>query len=68
LYPYTNPPPTVVLSPTNNASYTASASVTLAPAPTRLTIPLLGEFLHQWRLLGSVTNAPYTLTATGWRG
>jgi len=30
LYPYTNPPPTVILvSPTNNATYTAAASVTV---------------------------------------
>ncbi len=66
-YPYTNPPPSVVLlSPTNNSSYVASASVTInadADAPYN---PLSRvDFYANATYLGSVTNAPYTLTATG---
>ena len=67
LYPFTNPPPTVVLlSPANNASYTASASVTLsADADTPYNVLSAVSFYANSTLLGSVTNPPYTLTATG---
>jgi hypothetical protein len=67
LNPYTNPPPTVVLlSPTNNSSYTASASVTIsaeADAPYNPVSEV--DFYAGGAYLGSVSNAPYTLTATG---
>lgn len=67
LYPYTNPPPYVALaSPLNGAGYTASASVTLSANAEGAYNPLQGVIFYtnnSW--LGSVTNAPYTLTATG---
>jgi len=67
LYPYTNPPPSVVwLSPANNASYTASASVTMSAAADAPYNPLSAvNFYTNGTWLGSVTNEPYTLTATG---
>jgi uncharacterized repeat protein (TIGR03806 family) len=67
LYPYTNPPPTIALtSPTNNASYLAYASVTLAAAASAPHNPLSGvDFYANGTYLGTVTNAPYTLTTTG---
>jgi uncharacterized repeat protein (TIGR03806 family) len=67
LYPFTNPPPTVlVTAPANGASYTASASVTVsadADAPNN-PISSVGLFANN-AYLGSVSNVPYTLTATG---
>ena len=67
LYPYTNPPPSVVLlSPATNSSYTASASVTIsaeADAPYNAISQV--NFYANTTFLGSVSNAPYTLTATG---
>jgi hypothetical protein len=67
LYPYTNPPPTVVLlSPTNNSSYTASASVTLSANADAPYNPLSKvDFYANSLYLGSISNAPYTLTTTG---
>ncbi|HEY4414892.1 MAG TPA: chitobiase/beta-hexosaminidase C-terminal domain-containing protein [Verrucomicrobiae bacterium] len=67
LYPFTNPPPTVVLtSPANNASYTAAASVTVGADADAPYNPLgLVSFYANGTPLGSVSNAPYTLTATG---
>jgi cytochrome c553 len=67
LYPFTNPPPSVVLlSPANNASYTASASVTLSADADAPYNPLSAvSFYANSTYLGSVTNTPYTLTATG---
>jgi hypothetical protein len=67
LYPYTNPPPTVVLTnPTNNASFTATASVTLQATADAPYNPLDHvSFYANGSLLGSVSNAPYGLTATG---
>lgn len=68
LYPYTNPPPTVVLSsPTNNSSYMANASVTIsanAGAPYN-PISKVDFYANNNQFLGSVSNAPYTVTATG---
>ena len=68
LYPYTNPPPIVVLtSPSGNATnYTASASVTITAAADAPYNPVsFVSFYANSSLLGSVSNAPYTLTATG---
>jgi len=67
LYPYTNPPPAVVwLSPANNASSTASASVTLSADADAPYNPIsVVNFYTNSVLLGGVTNPPYTLTATG---
>ena len=69
LYAYTNPPPVVViLSPTNNSSYTASASVSInadADAPYNPLTKVDFYTTNGATFLGSVSNAPYTLTATG---
>ncbi len=67
LYPYTNPPPTVIVSsPANNSSYTATASVTIgvnADAPYN---PIAAvSFYANTTFLCSVSNLPYTLTTTG---
>ncbi len=71
LYPYTNPPPTVVMTaPVNGSSYTASASVTVSADADTPYNPLSAvSFYANTTFLGSVSNAPYTLTATGlWAG
>ena len=71
LYPYTNPPPTVVLSsPTNNATYTAAASVTIGAMADAPYNPISQvTFYANSSLLGTLTNSPnaplYTLTTTG---
>jgi uncharacterized repeat protein (TIGR03806 family) len=68
LYPFTNPPPAIVLlSPANNASYTASASVTISADADTVYNPVaaVGFYANTNTFLGSVSNAPYTLTATG---
>ncbi len=67
LYPYTNPPPAVVLlSPTNAAAYTASASVTLGADADAPFNPLSQvSFYANGTLLGTAASPPYTLTATG---
>ena len=67
LYVYTNPAPTVALmAPTNNTSYTGTASVTLnAEADTPYNILTGVSFYANTNYLGTVSNAPYTLTATG---
>ena len=66
LYPYTNPPPTVILaSPANNTTNLASASVTItaqADAPYNPVTQV--SFYANASYLGSISNAPYTLTAT----
>jgi uncharacterized repeat protein (TIGR03806 family) len=70
-YPYTNPPPTVVLSsPTNNAFYTAAATVTLGAMADAPYNPISKvDFYANSSLLGTISNSPdaplYTLTATG---
>jgi uncharacterized repeat protein (TIGR03806 family) len=65
-YPFTNPPPVIMLlSPTNNSSYTASASVTVsAEADATYNSISAVNFYAGTTLLGSVSNNPYSLTAT----
>lgn len=67
LYPYTNPSPSVVwLSPSNNSAYSAPASVTLSAGADAPYNPISGVlFYGNGLLIGSVTNAPYTITVTG---
>jgi uncharacterized repeat protein (TIGR03806 family) len=67
LYPYINPPPSVVINtPTNGSTYTASASVTMnaTAAGQYNNIASVGFYLNG-TFLGSISNLPYTLTATG---
>jgi uncharacterized repeat protein (TIGR03806 family) len=64
---YTNPPPSVELTaPAANATYTASASVTISADADALydTISEVSFYTNSV-LVGSVSNVPYTLTATG---
>jgi uncharacterized repeat protein (TIGR03806 family) len=71
LYPYTNPPPAVVLtSPTNGSSYTAAASVTIGASTDAPYNPLSRvDFYTNNVLYGSLTNSAYAplyaVTATG---
>jgi hypothetical protein len=67
LYPFTNPPPSVVLTePVTSSSYTASASVTVSADADATYNPVsIVNFYANASFLGSVTNAPYTLTTTG---
>jgi uncharacterized repeat protein (TIGR03806 family) len=67
LYPVTNPPPSVVITaPTNGATYTATASVTLAAdAAAQFNSLNRVDFYAGAAFLGSVSNIPYSLTATG---
>jgi hypothetical protein len=67
LYPFTNPPPGVVLNtPTNGSTYTASASVTMnaSAAAQYNSITSVGFYVNGV-LQGSVSNLPYTMTVTG---
>jgi uncharacterized repeat protein (TIGR03806 family) len=67
LYPFTNPPPSVLITaPTNNSSYTASASVTVSADADAPYNPLTKvDFYVGVNFIGSVTNVPYTITTTG---
>ncbi len=67
LYPVSNPPPTVVLTgPANGATFTASASMTLAASATAQYNAISSvAFYANATLLGIQTNGPYILTATG---
>ena len=67
LYPVTNPPPSVSLTtPTNGAVLTAAASVTVgADAAAQFNEVAQVAFYGNGQLLGTVTNLPYALTATG---
>ena len=66
LYPYTNPPPAVALiAPTNGATYTANASVTMdATAAAQYNTISNVSFYASGMLLGTLTNSPYVLTTT----
>jgi uncharacterized repeat protein (TIGR03806 family) len=67
LYPYSNPAPAVVLTaPAGSSSYTAPASVTIsADADAPYNPVSFVSFYANGEYLGSVSNAPYTLTTTG---
>ncbi len=67
LYPYTNPPPAIVLTtPANGSTFTASASVSLAADADATYNPLsLVSFYTNGGLAGSFSNAPYSVTVTG---
>ena len=68
LYPFTNPPPVVVLTgPTNSATnFTAAASVTISAEADAAYNPIsFVSFYANGSYLGSVSSVPYTLTATG---
>ncbi len=68
LYPYSNPPPSVMLTgPSNNSSFTASASVTVSADADAPYNPLtqVAFYNNASILLGSVGNLPYALTVTG---
>ena len=67
LYPFTNPPPTVVLTaPTSATNFTEAASVTITANADAPYNPIsLVSFYANSAFLGSVSNLPYTITATG---
>jgi uncharacterized repeat protein (TIGR03806 family) len=67
LYPYSNPPPGVVMNtPTNGSTCTATASVTMnaSAAGQYNNIASVGFYVNGV-FQGSVSNLPYTLTTTG---
>jgi hypothetical protein len=68
LYPFTNPPPAVILAaPAGSATnFTAAASVTLVAEADAAYNPLSAvNFYANGALLGSAASLPYTITATG---
>jgi hypothetical protein len=68
LYPFTNPPPSVVLTaPAGPATnFTAVASVTISAEADALYNPIsLVSFYTNNTFIGSVTNLPYTITVPG---
>jgi uncharacterized repeat protein (TIGR03806 family) len=67
LYPVTNPPPGATLTaPAVSSSFTAPASITLsANAAAQFNDIAEVDFYANKTFLGAVSNAPYTLTATG---
>jgi uncharacterized repeat protein (TIGR03806 family) len=68
LYPYTNPPPVVVLTaPTNGSTFTAIATVSLtADADATYNAVSSVNFYTNNVYLGTASNPPYALTTTGW--
>ena len=71
LYPYTNPPPAVIIStPANGSIYTAAASVSIAALADAFYNPISKvDFYANGSLLGTVSESPdaplYALTTTG---
>ena len=67
LYPVTNPPPGIVLNtPTNGTTLTESASITMNAAAAAQYNALAGvSFYTNGVLFATLTNTPYTVTATG---
>jgi uncharacterized repeat protein (TIGR03806 family) len=68
LYPFTNPPPAVVLTAPagSTTNFTAAASVTLSADADAAYNPIGAvSFYANGAFLGSVSNAPYTLTTIG---
>jgi uncharacterized repeat protein (TIGR03806 family) len=67
LYPYSNPPPSVILTaPAGGSAFTAAASVSLAADADALYNALsFVSFYTNGAFIGTVSNAPYSLTATG---
>jgi autotransporter-associated beta strand protein len=71
LYSYTNPPPTIVLStPSNGATYTAAASVSVGANADAPYNPIARvDFYANGSLIGTLTNSPlaplYAVTTTG---
>jgi uncharacterized repeat protein (TIGR03806 family) len=67
LYPYSNPPPAVMITaPASNSTYTASASVTIAADADAPYNPISKvDFYVGNTLVGTVTNIPYSITTTG---
>jgi regulation of enolase protein 1 (concanavalin A-like superfamily) len=66
-FTYSNPPPAVVLTaPASNSTYTAAASVTLSADADALYDSIAQvNFYRNSVLIGSATNVPYAVTATG---
>ncbi len=67
LYPLTNPPPTVaVTGPTNGQTFVAPAAVTISADADAPHNPIsYVTFYVDGGAVGSVSNAPYTMTVTG---
>lgn len=67
LYPFTNPPPVVAInSPTNGASYTGNASLSFDAGADAVSNSIqMVTFYTNGVAIGSVSNLPYDLTATG---
>lgn len=71
LYPYTNPPPTIILSsPANGATYTTAASVSIGATADAPYNPIsMVAFYANGSLLGTLNDSPdapfYAMTVTG---
>jgi regulation of enolase protein 1 (concanavalin A-like superfamily) len=66
-FTYSNPPPAVALTaPATNSTYTAAASVTISADADALYDTIVSvSFYANAVFVGSVSNLPYTVTATG---
>ncbi|HEY3855972.1 MAG TPA: chitobiase/beta-hexosaminidase C-terminal domain-containing protein [Verrucomicrobiae bacterium] len=67
LYPYTNPPPTVLLTtPVAGQTFTASASASLTAEADAPYNPIgYVSFYSNGSLLGTTSNSPYSITISG---